>query len=706
MKKFRIQILAILMASSMILSACSSSDNTSNANDNTSEIGMSLKTVSLGDSFSQTEDTSSDEIQTTDIIDITLNNDTILCDSSNVSIDGSTLTITSGGSYSISGTLKDGQIVVDCSDNDKVNIILNGVDISCSSTSPIYVKNADKTIITLADSSNNTITDSRNAKTDDDTDKDIPGSAIYSKDDLTINGNGNLTVTGNYNNGIVCKNDLKLSGGNITVKALNNGIKGNDSVTIKNDVSINISCDGDGIKTDYDTTSNKDKGYIYIESGNITIQSIGDCIKADTYITIDNGTFDLTSNGGYTNGTSHNNDIGGGMTSEFDPNQNGNMTPPSDFDPNQNGDMTPPSDFDPNQNGNMTPPSDFNSNQNSDMTPPSDFDPNQNSDMTPPSDFNSNQDSQNSSNTTTSSDSETTLKSKNISADGDITINNGTFNLNASNDCIHSNANIIINDGTFTINAGSKGIHSDYDCTINGGNIEVQNSYEGIEGTNIYVNDGTINITSSDDGFNACDNTETATGSNGFNVSSNAYLEFNGGYTYVNAGGDGLDSNGDMTFNGGVVVVEGPTISADGPLDCGDDNNIITTNGGTLIAGGAIGMFEIPDSTSTQNTIYSVSTSAKAGDTIVLADENNNVISAIKTSKDMSGVIFSSKDIETGKTYHIYVNPTYDGSFDEYGFASGGTCSDGTDVGSVEVTSTVNQIGTGSVMSGGFRGMN
>ena len=622
MKKFRIQILAILMASSMILSACSSSDNTSNANDTTSEIGMSLKTVSLEDSFSQTEDTSSDESQTTNIIDITLNNDAILCDSSNVSIDGSTLTITSGGSYSISGTLKDGQIVVDCSDSDKVNIILNGVDVSCSSTSPIYINNADKTIITLADSSDNTITDSRNAKTDDDTDKDISGSAIYSKDDLTINGNGNLTVTGNYNNGIVCKNDLKLSGGNITVKALNNGIKGSDSVTIKNDVAIDISCDGDGIKTDYDTTSNKDKGYIHIESGNITIKSIGDCLKADTYITIDNGT----------------------------------------FNPNQDGDMTPPSDFNPNQ------------------------------------------DNQNSSDT--SSDSETTLKSKNISADGDITINSGTFNLNASNDCIHSNSNIIINDGTFTINAGSKGIHSDYDCTINGGNIEVQNSYEGIEGTNIYVNDGTINITSSDDGFNACDNTETATGSNGFNVSSNAYLEFNGGYTYVNASGDGLDSNGDIKFNGGVVVVEGPTISANGPLDCGDDNNIITIDGGTLIAGGAIGMFEIPDSTSTQNTIYSVSTSAKAGDTIVLADENNNVISAIKTSKDMSGVIFSSKDIETGKTYHIYVNPTYNGSFDEYGLASGGTCSDGTDIGSVEVTSTVNQIGSGSVMSGGFRGMN
>lgn len=663
MKKFRIQILSILMASSMILSACSSSDNTSNANDTTSEIGMSLKTVSLGDSFSQTEDTSSDESQTTNIIDITLNNDAILCDSSNVSIDGSTLTITSGGSYSISGTLKDGQIVVDCSDSDKVNIILNGVDVSCSSTSPIYINNADKTIITLADSSDNTITDSRNAKTDDDTDKDISGSAIYSKDDLTINGNGNLTVTGNYNNGIVCKNDLKLSGGNITVKALNNGIKGSDSVTIKNDVAIDISCDGDGIKTDYDTTSNKDKGYIDIESGNITIKSIGDCLKADTYITIDNGTFDLTSNGGYTNGTSHNNDMGG-------------MTPPNDFNPNQNGDMTPPSDFNSNQDG----------------------------DMTPPSDFNPNQDNQNSSDT--SSDSETTLKSKNISADGDITINSGTFNLNASNDCIHSNSNIIINDGTFTINAGSKGIHSDYDCTINSGNIEVQNSYEGIEGTNIYVNDGTINITSSDDGFNACDNTETATGSNGFNVSSNAYLEFNGGYTYVNASGDGLDSNGDIKFNGGVVVVEGPTISANGPLDCGDDNNIITIDGGTLIAGGAIGMFEIPDSTSTQNTIYSVSTSAKAGDTIVLADENNNVISAIKTSKDMSGVIFSSKDIETGKTYHIYVNPTYNGSFDEYGLASGGTCSDGTDIGSVEVTSTVNQIGSGSVMSGGFRGMN
>lgn len=685
MKNFRIKLLALLLTASMILSGCSATDSSGSTTNDNAQIGDSSTKLSLE---YQEDDSEDEDVDIADSVEVSLNGDSISCDSSNVSIDGSTMTITSSGSYSISGTLNDGQIVVDCADTDKVYLILNGVDISNSTTAPIYVLNADKTIITLAEGTDNTITDNRSAKSDDTDDSGVPGSAIYSKDDLTINGEGNLIVTGNYNNGIVCKNDLKISGGNLTVTALNNAIKGNDTVTIKNNASINISCDGDGIRTDYivEDESTDTKGYIYIESGNITIQSIGDCLKADTYLTIDGGTFDLTSNGGYTNGTSTSSSGDMSMGSMHG-NSGGKV-----FNSDDMGDMT------------MADGEEFNRGNMGDMTMADgeEFNRGDMGDMAMPDGGEFNFDDQGGTTTTTTED---TLNSKTISADGDLTINDGTFTLNSSDDSIHTNANLVINGGTFTINSGAKGIHSDYDCTINGGTIEIQNSYEGIEGTNIYVNDGNLSITSSDDGFNASDHTETATGSNGFNASSNAYLEFNGGYTYVNAGGDGLDSNGDMKFTGGTVIVEGPTSSADGPLDCGDNQNVITVDGGTLIAGGAVGMFEAPESESVQNVIYSVSTSAKAGDVIVLADDDNNVVCAMQTTKDMSGVIFSSANIETGKTYHIYVNPTYDGSFDQYGFAEGGTCSDGTDVGSVEVTSTLSQIGTGSVMSSGFGNM-
>ena len=150
---------------------------------------------------------------------IKLNADSITLEGSGASIEESKITITSAGIYTITGDLNDGQIIVNAGDNDKVNLILNGVNISCSNSAPIYVLNADKTVITLEDGSENTIKDGENYVFEDSS-SDEPNSAIYSKDDLTINGSGALTVTGNYNNGITSKNDLKVNGGDITIDAL------------------------------------------------------------------------------------------------------------------------------------------------------------------------------------------------------------------------------------------------------------------------------------------------------------------------------------------------------------------------------------------------------------------------------------------------------------------------------------------------------
>ena len=130
------------------------------------------------------------------------------------------MTITAIGTYNISGTLNNGQIIVDTEDEGTVNLVLNGATINNSTSAPIYVRSADKTVITLADGTQNDVTDGA-AYTYDDAEAEEPNAAIFSKDDLTINGGGALTVTANFNDGITSKDDLKITSGVITVNAVN-----------------------------------------------------------------------------------------------------------------------------------------------------------------------------------------------------------------------------------------------------------------------------------------------------------------------------------------------------------------------------------------------------------------------------------------------------------------------------------------------------
>ena len=171
------------------------------------------------------------------------------------------VTITKAGTYSVSGKVEDGQIIVDAGKEDKVYLILNGADINCSNSAPIYVKNAKKAIISLAEGTENNITDGETYVFEDESSND-PNAAIFSKDDMTIIGSGKLTVNANYNNGIASNDDLKIQSGNIIVNAKNNGIKGKDCINVT-DGNITINSKGDGMKAD--NTTDDSKGYIYIE---------------------------------------------------------------------------------------------------------------------------------------------------------------------------------------------------------------------------------------------------------------------------------------------------------------------------------------------------------------------------------------------------------------------------------------------------------
>ena len=210
----------------------------------------------------------------------------------NTSVDGTTATITSAGTYEISGTLDDGQLIVETSGN--VILILNDANIHCSTSSPIYIKEAGKVTITLADGSSNSISDSAEYVLADAVTE--PDAALYSKSDMTINGSGTLTVTANYNDGITSKDTLLIESGTIHVSAVNHGIKGKDYLIVDGGV-ISVNAGGDGIKATNDTEV--DLGYLTINGGELTIVAADEGISAIDDITITDGTISIeTANNG------------------------------------------------------------------------------------------------------------------------------------------------------------------------------------------------------------------------------------------------------------------------------------------------------------------------------------------------------------------------------------------------------------------------
>ncbi len=206
------------------------------------------------------------------------------------------ITISKSGEYVIEGTLADGQIIVDVPDEDAevVTLILNGVDITCNNSAAIYVKNADKVVLSLVEGTVNNLTDGTEYTYDDETEEE-PNACVFSKDDLVISGKGTLNVVGNFNNGIASKDDLTITGGIINVEAVNNGIKGKDSVAVM-DGDITIKAGADGMKAD--NTSDAEKGFIIIDGGIFNITSGEDAIQAETCMEINGGVFDITTGEG------------------------------------------------------------------------------------------------------------------------------------------------------------------------------------------------------------------------------------------------------------------------------------------------------------------------------------------------------------------------------------------------------------------------
>lgn len=279
-RRLTLRLLCIALCACMALNGCSS---TSLPDDT-----LSSEQEETDDSVSSSEDSAytysdyelDDSFDRQSAASIILSGSTAQSNGSGVSINNATVTISKEGCYLISGELEDGQIIVDAGDSDKVQLVLDNASIHCSTGSAILVRNADKVKVTLAADSENELSDGTEYQTDDDN----PDAALFSKDDLVINGSGSLTVQGNYKHGIAGNDDLVITGGRLTVNSLSHALRGKDSVAILDGTFV-LTSQKDGIHAE---------AYLNINGGTTTIAESYEGLEA-AQIHISGGTTQVFS---------------------------------------------------------------------------------------------------------------------------------------------------------------------------------------------------------------------------------------------------------------------------------------------------------------------------------------------------------------------------------------------------------------------------
>ena len=304
MKKYVLALLSLVLVFS--LAACSTASIATAIQGNTTTSSSVVTAATVASASAQTvelvqaENSALNEVPadyTWDsfaVIPITLNGDSISAESAGIKIDGSIATIVSAGTYSMTGSLADGQIIVDTADKETVQLILNGADLHSSTSSPINIVDASKVVIILAAGTENTVSDGATYVFASE-DVDEPNAAIFSTADLSFSGSGSLTVSGNSNDGITSKDGLIIASGTILVNAVDDGIRGKDYLVIE-DGNITVNAGGDGLKSDNEEDTAK--GYISIASGVLHIASGGDAIAAQSDVMITGGEFTLVTAGG------------------------------------------------------------------------------------------------------------------------------------------------------------------------------------------------------------------------------------------------------------------------------------------------------------------------------------------------------------------------------------------------------------------------
>ncbi|MBP5307745.1 MAG: carbohydrate-binding domain-containing protein [Clostridia bacterium] len=517
-----------------------------------------------------------------------------------VATDDGALVISQEGDYVLSGNYPYG-VKITVAKNKTVHLYLNGANISCSDGKALYTDNklADCTV-TLVEGTTNTVTNGGN---------DV--NAIHVKGNLSVNGSGKLVAISDSKSAIKASGALRIVDAEIEVSAANHGITAL-SVAAK-DCKITVeSAAKDGIQAE--TESKKftlDDGFVSLVNVDYVASTDGDGIQADTFVYINGGTYNITTTGKF---------VSYSQKSEYELNDD-------DYRWQKSGSAYKRVALDDVR----SPDGYFALAQGCKGIKAGEIE------------------------YTDDDDNEVTV------TDGDyyIIIQNGTFDINSTDDCIHSNSgNVTVNGGTFALATSDNGISAEYLTKINGGDITITASFEGIEGGYVEINGGNIVLYATDDGINAASDDASVT----------EHIIITGGYVEVNAEGDGIDSNGNIQIDGGIVVVHGPTGSGNAALD--SDKGILV-NGGYLFAAGSLGMVETPSANSKQYVVSIATSNAVAADTSVsLKDSSGAELMSVTTRKQCQSIIMSCPEMEKDSEYTVYGGTSKIGSFTVSGIIS------------------------------------
>lgn len=227
---------------------------------------------------------------------IQLNGSSVTCNSAAVKVEGTTVTIAKEGTFILRGSLDDGSVVIQAGETDKVRLVLEGAQITCAKSAALNIQTGDKVFVTLAEG-----TDNRLANGGTFADGKVDG-AVYSAQDLTLNGTGKLMVESPAGHGIVCKDDLVITGGSYEIQSASHGLDANDSLRLKGaTVKLDTGKDGIHVEDNDDAAT----GFVYISGGTVSVEAEGDGISSGVWMQIAGGTVDILAGGGHENGKSH-----------------------------------------------------------------------------------------------------------------------------------------------------------------------------------------------------------------------------------------------------------------------------------------------------------------------------------------------------------------------------------------------------------------
>lgn len=609
----------------------------------------------------------------TEAVTITLNGDSASADSDAVTIDGTTITLSAEGTYILGGTLDDGMVIVDADKSEKLQIVLSGAAITSKTCAALYIRQADKVFLTLAEGTENTLANGGSFTAIDD--NNIDGT-LFSKDDLTLNGTGSLTITSPAGHGIVCKDDLVITGGSYTISAGSHGLDANDSIRIGGG-ELTVTAGKDGLHAE--NSDDAEKGFVYVSAGTLKLETVGDGISAGADMQLDGCDVDILAGGGSENGSNDHNDSfnGGG----FMGGGHGGMGRPDGMQKPDGTDL--PDGAEPPEGmelpdgmelpEGMEKPDDLPDGTGNPGEQPGGEKPDTTTTAQP---------------LAATSDALTTTEdtsTKGLKATGNLVISGGNYIIDSADDAIHSNTSLSITGGTFQLKTGDDGIHADETVSISGGTIQITESYEGVEGKDVLISGGDLDIVSTDDGINAADgsasgwmggmngmggmggmrpgnsqfdsmdgdnttNNNVPSGGENNSGSSNPSIVISGGDLYINASGDGIDSNGTLVISGGHTVIVGPTQGDTATLDF-DISGVIT--GGTFIGTGASAMAQ--SFSDSQQGVIAVQVSGSAGTQITLTTADGTELISHTPELGFDIVIISTPELVKGETYTLTV---------------------------------------------------